>query len=156
MVSREGEAMTSSVLVRNEVEPAWLDERGASAEEAQAERQGAEHLVLSAAAHQVLTEQIHSGNGDVRIEHLAMAGKVMLHPGEDPGSVRVTVELRDTAAGGQHGGLGFEANVRRAWLRSVCADSLESPDGVARIVRALAEIAALPNQTTVRVVHGDR
>lgn len=150
--------MSISVLVRNEVEPAWLEDTlaASAAEDPLAERHTAERLVLSAAAHQALTAELPSSGGDVRFEHLAMAGHVMLHPGSEPGSVRVTVDFRDGGGSGAASGLSLEADVRRSWLRSVCADSLDSPEGVARIVRALGEIAALPHQTTVQVFTGPR
>lgn len=145
--------MSISVLIRNEVEPAWLDELAlAESDEAPpAETHNSEHLVLSAAAHHALTGGLPDGPGDVNFAHLAMNGQVMLHPGSDPGTVRVTVTLNGTGAEVPGSGLSLEAEVRRAWLRSVCGDSLDSPDGVGKIVQALATISGIPNQTTVQV-----
>ncbi len=145
--------MSISVAIRNEVEPAWLDELAlAESDEAPpAETHNSEHLVLSAAAHHALTEVLPGEPGDVSFAHLAMNGRVMLHPGSEPGTVRVTVTLSDDNANATGSGLALEAEVRRAWLRSVCGDSFDSPDGVGKIVHALATIAGLPNQTTVEV-----
>ena len=148
--------MSISVLIRNEVEPAWLDELAlAETNEAPpAESHTAERLVLSAAAHYALTETLPEQPGDIAFRHLAMNGRVMLHPGQSPGTVRVTVTLSDSGKTGAVPGLALAAEVRRTWLRSVCGNSLDSPEVVSKIVHALATIAALPNQTTVEIHPG--
>lgn len=143
--------MSISVLIRNEVEPAWLDELALdeSAEAPPAETHTAERLILSAAAHHALREMLPDQAGDVTLRHLAMNGRVMLHPGDSPGTVRVTVTMNDDAGPRGAPGLALEAEVRRSWLQSVCGDYLDTPECVEKIVHALATIAGLPNQTTV-------
>ena len=148
--------MSISVLIRNEVEPAWLDEMAlAETDEAHpAETHTAERLVLSAAAHYALTETLPEEPGDIAFRHLAMNGRVMLHPGQSPGTVCVTVALSNDGEKGTVSGIALEAEVRRTWLRAVCGNSLDSPEVVSKIVHALATIAALPNQTTVEIHPG--
>ena len=143
--------MSISVLIRNEVEPAWLDELAPDEidEAPPAETHTADRLVLSAAAHHALTETLPEQPGNIEFSHLAMHGQVMLHPGQSPGTVRVTVTMNDYAAASGASGLALEAEVRRTWLQSVCGDYLDTPGGVEKIVQALATIAGLPNQKTV-------
>jgi hypothetical protein len=146
-------SMSISVLIRNEVEPAWLDELAlADTEEAPpAETHTAERLVLSAAAHHALTETLPEQPGAVAFDHLAMNARVMLHPGNSPGTVCVSVTMKDVADPTAASGLALEAEVRRTWLQSVCGDCLDTPEGISKIVQALATIAGLPNQTTVEI-----
>ena len=84
----------------------------------------------------------------VRLDHLDAEGRVFVSEAPGSGEAHVLVKL---FGNGGRGGLLMEADVRGSWLAATCTDAASDEERAWRIVRAINNIAGLPNQRTVRV-----
>jgi hypothetical protein len=80
--------------------------------------------------------------------HLDARGSVRVRPTQTPGVVHVATEM---VTGGKRQGFTMEAEVRESWLHVACMDAENDEERARRIVHAIATIAGLPRQQTVKV-----
>jgi hypothetical protein len=82
--------------------------------------------------------------GRFSLSDIPATGFVTVFPSPQPGFVHIDADIEYSRGGGLH----YEADVRESWLEREASAAEVSP---ATIVMALADIARLPHQSTVRV-----
>lgn len=139
--------MRVSTVAPNQTEAAWPGENEADDEPAQAfEPRPIVHVMpLAVAAARVQTPV---PGWHVRLDHLDAEGRVFVSEAPGSGDAHVLVKLFGS---GTRSGLLMEADVRGSWLAATCSDAQSDEERAWRIVRAINDIAGLPNQHTVRV-----
>lgn len=115
-----------------------------------------DQMVLSAEAHHHLAD-IHFGSpgleGSFEFRAAAVKGRLRIGRGSGEGWARVAIEMYGQEFTDQPppGAIRFEAEVREHWLQALTSTAATKDEQAATIVRALAEIAAIPGQKTVVV-----
>ena len=101
-------------------------------------------VILSALAHQRLSDLMQMPF--VRGLHLrqpGLLGHLHVQPTDTPGLVHLRADVQWEPSGIVH----FDADVRESWLESAAGPQRSS----AAVLKALAQVAELPHQRTVRV-----
>jgi len=129
----------------------------ANAGTVQASAQRSDYLVLSAAAYTALS---HAPSldpavaGTFSLTLLSANGQLAVTPGAIPGTVHVSLELEQVRGWPPVPGplkrLHFEAELRSSWV-SRAAVSGSSPAPAQNVGQAIADLAQVPGQSTVRV-----
>lgn len=104
--------------------------------------------VLSESAHRNMRtpEPLLGLNGRFHLDDLAIDGQLLVEASPTPGMVHVHADM----AYSRGGGLQYDAEVRESWVMRAGALDLSS-ESRARIAKALADLARLPHQSTVKV-----
>lgn len=105
-------------------------------------------LVLSEAAHRTISGSgpLDMLSGTFHLDDSLFDGELLVEPAGTPGLVHVHADISHPRGGGLH----YDADVRESWLLRESAD-LDPDDSRARVARAIAELASLPHQSTVKV-----
>jgi hypothetical protein len=105
------------------------------------------HLVLSASEshHLAPPTELSDVAGHFALERPSLEGTLDVFPTTVPGLVHVHADVQLQPSGAMF----FDADVRASWLSSVAGEDLHGAS--ARVIRALAELAGIPHQRTVKV-----
>ncbi len=131
------------------IEPAALS----SATDAHPSRASYDSVILSSEAYRVLQRtraaEAMPADADIRLPAIPASVHLSVEPTENEGDVRLRAVVVASAAPGA--GVELSATVRRSWLERVQANARSPEERAERTLTALAELAELPNQTTVTV-----
>ena len=102
------------------------------------------HLILSAEAHSHLADdESIAFEREFSLRQPGLLGHLQMEPTATPGMVHLRADVQWEASGLVH----FDADVRESWVEKAAGPERSA----AAVLKALAAVAELPHQNTVRV-----